>query len=114
MRLLHEVVGDLDDHAEEHAITPLGRERGTIRRDRFIQADLGKPVWDRSWALDRPRANLPIRLDELPVQTNCPSRRIARSAGRGARAGHGDPYRRAVRLAAGRLCHLSRPTECMP
>ena len=71
MRLLHEVIDDLQHHAEEHAITPLGHvleellggERGTLHdlADRFNQAGLGQIV--ASWIGHGP--NLPIHPEEL-------------------------------------------------
>ena len=66
MRLLHEVIEDLNHHAEEHATTPLGHvleellggERGSVRdlADRFGQAGLGAVM--ASWL--GPRPHLPI------------------------------------------------------
>ena len=71
MRLLHEVIDDLQHHAEEHAITPLGHvleellggERGTLHdlADRFTQAGLGQIM--ASWIGHGP--NLPIHPEEL-------------------------------------------------
>jgi uncharacterized protein YidB (DUF937 family) len=71
MRLLHEVIDDLQHHAEEHAITPLGHvleellggERGTLHdlADRFTQAGLGQIM--ASWI--GPGPNLPIHPEEL-------------------------------------------------
>ena len=71
MRLLHEVIDDLQHHAEEPAITPLGHvveqlldgERGSLRdlADRFSQAALAHLM--ASWLGRGP--DLPIRPDQL-------------------------------------------------
>jgi uncharacterized protein YidB (DUF937 family) len=71
MRFVHEVVDDLQHHAEEGAITPLGHvleellggQRGTLHdlADRFNQAGLGAIM--ASWIGHGPA--LPIIPDEL-------------------------------------------------
>jgi uncharacterized protein YidB (DUF937 family) len=71
MRFLHEVIDDLQHHAEEHAVTPLGHvleellggERGTLPNlaDRFTQAGLGHVM--ASWIGHGD--NLPIEPPDL-------------------------------------------------